>query len=46
MSVQRLCCAASVGCAGVAVGPAQLLGLQHPLYAALAAVIVTDLAPS
>jgi uncharacterized membrane protein YgaE (UPF0421/DUF939 family) len=32
--------------AGVAVALAQLLGLQHPLYAFLAAVIVTDLAPS
>ena len=32
--------------AGVAMALAQLLGLQHPLYAFLAAVIVTDLAPS
>lgn len=32
--------------AGVAVALAQLLGLQHPLYAFLAAVLVTDLAPS
>jgi len=32
--------------AGVAIALAQLLGLSHPLYAFLAAVIVTDLAPS
>jgi uncharacterized membrane protein YgaE (UPF0421/DUF939 family) len=32
--------------AGVAIGLAQLFGLQHPLYAFLAAVIVTDLVPS
>jgi uncharacterized membrane protein YgaE (UPF0421/DUF939 family) len=32
--------------AGIAIALAQLLGLRHPLYAFLAAVIVTDLVPS
>jgi uncharacterized membrane protein YgaE (UPF0421/DUF939 family) len=32
--------------AGIAVALAQLFGLAHPLYAFLAAVIVTDLEPS
>jgi uncharacterized membrane protein YgaE (UPF0421/DUF939 family) len=32
--------------AGLAVGIAQLVGLPHPLYALLAAVIVMDLSPS
>jgi uncharacterized membrane protein YgaE (UPF0421/DUF939 family) len=32
--------------AGVAIALAQLFGLEHPIYAFLAAVIVTDLVPS
>lgn len=32
--------------AGLSVGLARLAGMQHPLYAFLAAVIVTDLSPA
>jgi uncharacterized membrane protein YgaE (UPF0421/DUF939 family) len=45
LSGLQLALRASVA-AGMSVAVAQLLGLQHPIYAFLAAVIVTDLAPS
>jgi len=39
-------CARAASSAGLAVAIAQFLKLQHPVYALLAAVIVTDLSPS
>jgi uncharacterized membrane protein YgaE (UPF0421/DUF939 family) len=39
-------CARAASAAGLAVLTAQLLGLEHPVYALLAAVIVMDLSPS